>query len=134
MKDVKILTMDNRGRIVIPQSVRKCVGISENQQLMVIADSDTKEIKITPVGIKGETLMFRIKMSDHVGSLAKIATVFGKNNVNLVYGESVIIEKDKTAIWTVIGARPKDIELEELVAILKKEGDALEVFVEVLEK
>ena len=78
--------------------------------------------------------MFRIKMSDHVGSLAKIATVFGKNNVNLVYGESVIIEKDKTAIWTVIGARPKDIELEELVAILKKEGDALEVFVEVLEK
>ncbi|HEY0089250.1 MAG TPA: hypothetical protein VGB37_10425, partial [Candidatus Lokiarchaeia archaeon] len=78
--------MDNRGRIVIPQSVRKCVGISENQQLMVIADSDTKEIKITPVGIKGETLMFRIKMSDHVGSLAKIATVFGNNNVNLVYG------------------------------------------------
>jgi hypothetical protein len=34
----------------------------------------------------------------------------------------------------VIGARPKNIELEELVAILKKEGDALEVFVEVLEK
>jgi len=127
MKDVKFLTIDNRGRIVIPMLIRKSLGLTENSQLMLIADSDTKEIKITPVGIKGDSLKFRILMKDEAGSLAKIATTFGNHGISLVYGESLTIEKDKTAIWTVIGPRPTDLNLDELKEILKNEGDAIEV-------
>ena len=127
MKDVKFLTIDNRGRIVIPMLIRKSLGLTENSQLMLIADSDTKEIKITPVGIKGDSLKFRILMKDEAGSLAKIATTFGNHGISLVYGESLTIEKDRTAMWTVIGPRPKELDLDELKEILKHEGDALEV-------
>lgn len=127
MKDVKFLVIDNRGRIVIPMTIRKSLGLTENSQLMMIADSETKEIRITPVGIKGDSLKFRILMKDEAGSLAKIATTFGNHGISLVYGESLTIEKEKTAMWTVIGPRPKEMDLEELKKILKIEGNALEV-------
>jgi len=127
MKEVKFLTIDNRGRIVIPMTIRKVLGLRENSQLMLIADSDTKEMKISPVGIKGDSLKFRILMKDEAGSLAKIAKTFGNHGISLVYGESVTIERDKTAIWTVIGPRPKYLDLDELKGIIKKEGDAIEV-------
>jgi len=127
MKEVKFLTIDNRGRIVIPLSIRKVLGLRENSQLMLIADSETKEMKISPVGIKGDSLKFRILMKDEAGALAKIATTFGNHGISLVYGESLIIEKDKTAMWTVIGPRPKDLDLDELKEILKNEGDAIKV-------
>ena len=127
MKEVKFLTIDNRGRIVIPMGVRKVLGLRENSQLMLISDSETKEIKISPVGIKGDSLKFRILMKDEAGSLAKIATTFGNHGISLVYGESLTIERDKTAMWTVIGPRPKDLDLDELKEILKYEGDAIKV-------
>lgn len=133
MKDVKFLAIDNRGRIVIPMTIRKSLGLTENSQLMMIADLETKEIRITPVGIKGDSLKFRILMKDEAGSLAKIATTFGNHGISLVYGESLTIEKEKTAMWTVIGPRPKEMDLEELKEILKIEGDALEVEIMPLE-
>jgi len=127
MKETRILTIDNRGRIVIPQIIRKTLGISESSQLLVIADSDTKEIKITPVGLRGDSIKFRITMNDQPGSLAKIATVFGNHGISLVYGESTTIEKGKKALWTVIGPKPEDLDPEEFKNILMNEGDAVEV-------
>ncbi|MFX1410774.1 MAG: hypothetical protein ACFFA6_10495 [Promethearchaeota archaeon] len=135
MKDVKIITIDNRGRIVIPLVTRKSLGLTTNTQLMLVSDSEIKEIKITPVGISEEEkpIKFRITMEDVPGALARIATTFGNLGISLMYGESVIVEKDKTAIWTVISPSPKDITLEELREKLIEEGEALSVDVLPLE-
>ncbi|MBD3253798.1 MAG: hypothetical protein GF383_01830 [Candidatus Lokiarchaeota archaeon] len=127
MKEVRILSLDNRGRVVIPQIIRKSLGITSNSQLMMIADSETKTIKIIPAGFAGESLKFRITMRDEAGALGLIATTFGNHGISLVYGESVIVEKEKTAVWTVIGPKPSHISLEELKEILKTEGNALKV-------
>jgi len=129
MKDVKIITIDNRGRIVLPLITRKNLGITTDSQLMLVSDSEMKEIRITPVGItKDENpIKFNITMGDDPGSLARIATVFGDLGISLMYGESVIIEKSKTAIWTVISPTPKHISLEELRENLMKKGEAVKV-------
>ena len=129
MKDVKIITIDNRGRIVLPLVTRKNLGITVDSQLMLVSDSETKEIRITPVGITKDDkpIKFKITLSDEPGSLAKIATIFGDLGISLMYGESVIVEKSKTAIWTVISATPKHISLEELRENLMKSGKAFNV-------
>jgi len=129
MKDVKIISIDNRGRIVLPLVTRKNLGLTIDSQLMLVSDSEIKEIRITPVGITKDEkpIKFKITMSDEPGSLAKIATIFGNLGISLMYGESVIIEKSKTAIWTVISPTPKDISLEEVRDSLKKEGKAIDV-------
>ena len=129
MKDVKIISIDNRGRIVLPLITRKNLGLTVDSQLMLVSDSEIKEIRITPVGITKDEkpIKFRITMNDEPGSLAKIANTFGNLGISLMYGESVIIEKSKTAIWTVISPTPKNISLEEVRDSLKKEGRALHV-------
>ncbi len=135
MKEVRILTLDTRGRIVIPQIIRKSLGITTNSQLMLVADSDTKEIKITPVGLddKSQYFKYRITMKDEAGALGKIATTLGKLGISLVFGESVIAEKDKAAIWTVIGPKPTNMDLEKLDEILREEGNALHTEITPLE-
>ncbi len=128
MKEVKILTIDERGRIVIPQIVRKSLGITTNSQLMMISDSEIKEIKITPIGLRDESnlIKLRITMGDTPGALAKLATTFGDLKLSMMYSEAVIVEKDKTAVWTVISESP-DFTLEELENVLKEKGEALKI-------
>jgi len=128
MKEVKILTIDERGRIVIPQIVRKSLGITTNSQLMMVSDSEVKEIKITPIGLRTESnlIKLRITMGDSPGALAKLATTFGDLKISMMYSEAVIVEKDKTAVWTVISESP-DFSLEELEKVLKSKGEALKI-------
>jgi AbrB family looped-hinge helix DNA binding protein len=128
MKEVKILTIDERGRIVIPQIVRKSLGITTNSQLMMISDSEVKEIKIIPIGLQNESklIKLRITMGDTPGALAKLATTFGNLKLSMMYSEAVIVEKDKSAVWTVISETP-DFTLEELEKVLKEKGEALKV-------
>ncbi len=128
MKEVKILTIDERGRIVIPQIVRKSLGITTNSQLMMVSDSETKEIKISPIGLRDESnlIKLRITMGDTPGALAKLATTFGELKISMMYSEAIIVEKDKTAVWTVISESPS-FTLEELEKILKEKGEALKV-------
>ncbi|MCK4381770.1 MAG: hypothetical protein ACTSPU_04265 [Promethearchaeota archaeon] len=128
MKEVKILTIDERGRIVIPQIVRKSLGITTNSQLMMVSDSEIKEIKITPIGLRNESnlIKLRITMGDTPGALAKLATTFGDLKLSMMYSEAVIVEKDKTAVWTVISESP-NFSSEELEKVLKDKGEALRV-------
>ena len=129
MKDVKIISIDNRGRIVLPLVTRKNLGITTDSQLMLVSDSETKEIRITPVGISKEDkpIKFRITIVDEPGSLAKIASIFGDFGISLMWGESIIIEKSKKAIWTLLSPTPENITMEELREKLIKNGKALNV-------
>ncbi len=128
MKEVKILTIDERGRIVIPQIVRKSLGITTNSQLMMVSDSEAKEIKISPIGLRDESnlIKLRITMGDTPGALAKLATTFGDLKLSMMYSEAVIVEKNKTAVWTVISESPS-FPSEELEKILLEKGQAVKV-------
>ncbi|MBY9007236.1 MAG: hypothetical protein KGD63_10810 [Candidatus Lokiarchaeota archaeon] len=128
MKEVRIISIDDRGRLVLPQVVRKSFGITLDTKLMMVADTEMKEIKITPVGLDKDQkpIKLRITIADSPGSLAKIAETFGTLGISLMYGESAILEKNKTALWTVISPTP-NIPLNELKERLKNEGDAIKV-------
>jgi bifunctional DNA-binding transcriptional regulator/antitoxin component of YhaV-PrlF toxin-antitoxin module len=127
LKDVKIISIDNRGRIVLPLVTRKNLGLTTNSQLMLVSDSETKEIRITPIGLRDESNLVKVRviMKDVPGALAKLLDIFAEEGLSLVYSEAVIVEKDKTAVWTAISENPRD--LERLTKILKERGEALEV-------
>ena len=132
MKEVKIIRTDSRGRIVIPMLIRKSLGITTDSQLMLIADSETKEIKITPIGLADKNpIKLKITMADVAGALAKLAATFAELGLSMMYSEAVIVEKDKTAVWTVISESPDDLNL--LKKNLLEKGGALKVEVLPLE-
>ncbi|MFX1500849.1 MAG: hypothetical protein ACFFDH_07795 [Promethearchaeota archaeon] len=127
MKDVKIITIDNRGRIVLPLVTRKNLGITTNSQLMLVSDSETKEIRITPIGLRDESNLIKLKIiiKDIPGALAKLLDIFAEEKLNLVYSETVIIEKDVKAELTAISESPPSMD--RLKNILMEKGDALDV-------
>jgi len=127
IKDVKIIIIDNRGRIVLPKVTRKNLGLTTNSQLMLVSDSETKEIRITPIGLRNESSLIKVKvvMKDIPGALAKLLDIFAEEGIGLVYSEAVIVEKDKTAVWTAISENPNNID--RLKNILKEKGEALDV-------
>jgi len=118
-----VITIDDRGRIVIPKQARTDLGITTNSQLMMVSDGEAKELKITPIGLRDDAnlIKLRITMADIPGALAKLATLFADLNLSMMYSEAVIVEKDKTAVWTVISESP-ETSLEELERILKSKG------------
>jgi bifunctional DNA-binding transcriptional regulator/antitoxin component of YhaV-PrlF toxin-antitoxin module len=127
LKDVKIISIDNRGRIVLPLVTRKNLGLTTNSQLMLVSDSETKEIRITPIGLRDESNLVKVRviMKDVPGALAKLLDIFAEEGLSLVYSEAVIVEKDKTAVWTAISENPRDVE--RLTKILKERGEGIEV-------
>lgn len=129
MKETRILNIDSRGRIVIPNTFRKALGIEEATQIMMIADSEKKEIRIYPVAWSGEreTIKLKIYIDDVAGSLAKAAKIIGELNISLIYGEAIVIEKGKLAIWTVIAPLPEDIKTEQIIETLIQKGNAQKV-------
>ena len=98
--------------------------LDEHSQLMLEADSERKEMRLIPFYDVTRTVQMRIIMDDIPGSLAAIAKIFGDMNLNLLYGNSKIIQRGKAAEWTVISPLPINLTLEELRAkILEKAQD-----------
>ena len=92
MRIKKIISIDERGRIVIPKEARNALGITTDSQLMMISDSEAKEIRITPIGLSGDKgpIKLRITMADIPGALARLATLFGNLGLSMMYSLSLI--------------------------------------------
>jgi len=131
MRETEILKIDSRGRIVIPRSMRKSMGLKENSQIMLISDSQANEIRIVPLPFTDEQAFLRIRilMRDEPGSLSQVARVFGELGLSLLYGQEVVIKKGQEAEWSVISPTPK-ITKEELRKILIDRGGAKDVIFE----
>ena len=127
-KETEILKIDGRGRIVIPRTMRKSLGLKENSQIMLIADSDAKEIKVIPLPFSEEKSFIRLKITipDTAGALGRIATAFGELNISLLYGETVVIKKGVDAEWNVL-APVMSMTIEELTKRLVEKGGAKKV-------
>ena len=113
----------------MPSSIREAVRLSEGMYVMLIADLDEKEVRITPFADPEAKLVeLRITFSDIPGALAKAANVLAKQGVDLLSSQSRTLRRGKSAEWVVVAdvSRCK-CELEELESEIIAEGAAKEV-------
>jgi AbrB family looped-hinge helix DNA binding protein len=131
MKETEILKIDARGRIVIPRSMRKSLGLKENSHIMLIADSEGSELRIIPLPFSDEQAFMRIRIiiPDEPGALSRVAKTFGDLGLSLLYGQTVVIQKGVTAEWSVISPVP-EMPVEEFKRQLIEKGGAKKVTIE----
>ena len=129
MRMTEIVRVDSRGRITMPSSIREAVRLSEGMYVMLIADLEEKEIRITPFADPEAKLVeLRITFSDIPGALAKAANVLARQGVDLLSSESRTLRRGKSAEWVVVAdvSRCK-CKVEELERKIVAEGAAKEV-------
>ncbi|MHA1776286.1 MAG: hypothetical protein DRO88_07655 [Promethearchaeia archaeon] len=132
MKETEILKIDSRGRIVIPRSMRKGLGLKENSHIMLISNPEENELRIIPLPFSEENQTFikiRIIIADEPGALGQVAKVFGDLKLSLLYGQEVVIKKGQEAEWNVISPFP-NIPLEDFKKLIMEKGGARNVIIE----
>jgi len=125
----EIVRIDSRGRVTMPSSIREAVRLSEGMYVMLIADLDEKEVRITAFADPEAKLVeLRINFSDIPGALAKAANVLARQGVDLLSSQSRTLRRGKSAEWVVVAdvSRCK-CKVEELERKIVEEGAAKEV-------
>jgi AbrB family looped-hinge helix DNA binding protein len=125
----EIVRIDSRGRVTMPSSIREAVRLSEGMYVMLIADLDEREVRITPFADPEAKLVeLRISFSDIPGALAKAANVLATQGIDLLSSQSRTLRRGKSAEWFVVADVSKcKCKLEELEKKIVAEGTAEEV-------
>ncbi|RLJ07732.1 MAG: hypothetical protein DRP12_01720 [Candidatus Aenigmatarchaeota archaeon] len=101
MRNSNISKVDSKGRLLIPNHIRKDLGIETGTEIVIIPDGDKGEARILPL-VKEKTAKFRFLLTHVPDSLATVASLLAEYNINIVMSESRTIIKNKLAEWDVI--------------------------------
>ncbi|RLI29416.1 AbrB family transcriptional regulator [Candidatus Bathyarchaeota archaeon] len=129
MKISEIVRVDSRGRILIPSSVRSALALREQAYVMLIADLESREVRLIPFADPEAKLYeLRITIDDAPGALAKAALKLAELGVDLLSTQSRTLYRRKMAEWFIVAdlskCKVKPVKLEKY---LKEEGVASRV-------
>lgn len=114
--------LDSKGRAVIPKAFRESLGLREGDPVFVSLDEQNQAILLTQYSEK-DLYQFVITMGDTPGTLAKLAALFYKNEVDLIATESHSTLRTKGATWRALcSIRNKKTKISNLKKLLLKNG------------
>jgi AbrB family looped-hinge helix DNA binding protein len=119
MKNSNITKIDSKGRILIPNHIRKDMNVKEGTEIVLIPDTNG-QVRMFPL-VKEKTVKFKFMLSDLPGSLASIASILAEYKVNIIMSESKTLLRHNLAQWDIIADISEcDGNLEKLKTILQK--------------
>ena len=87
--------VDSKGRITIPASIRDLFNIREGMYLLMVADRNSKEIKLVPLPIAAKLVRIRVLIEDRVGVLAELTNFLAGHNINIVSTKCVVLKREE---------------------------------------
>ncbi len=103
MKISEIAKIDSKGRITIPLVMRESLGLLEGMYVLLLADTESREIILTPVlPPSAELLELKVEIKDEPGALAKVATKLANLKIDMVTNRCATVKKGETAECLII--------------------------------
>ncbi len=126
MRVVEIIKLDAKGRVFLPIRMREAIGLKEGMYVMVIADLETRDIRVTAFADpEAKLIEFHIGLADVPGALAHVARVLAEANIDLLSTSSTTIRRGEHAEWVAIADASKcTLSLETLKENVLREGSA----------
>jgi AbrB family looped-hinge helix DNA binding protein len=87
--------VDSKGRITIPSAIRELFDIREGMYLLIIADKNSREIKLVPLPITAQLVKIRLIVEDRTGVLADITRFLASRNVDIVSTRCVVLKREE---------------------------------------
>jgi AbrB family looped-hinge helix DNA binding protein len=125
--------LDGKGRILIPIDVRKTLGLREGMYLLLVADSERNEVRLTPFIDSGLKLArITVGLKDAPGALARIAGILAEIGVDLLFSESRTIRRGEEAEWIAVADLTNcNLDPDTMKEKLLADGRAISVRIEV---
>ncbi|MCD6229558.1 MAG: hypothetical protein J7K00_02030 [Candidatus Diapherotrites archaeon] len=101
------LKLDSKGRIIIPKDIRDSLGLTEDSTLMLSADFEKGIMELYAFPENARIERFSLKLSDVKGSLARVASEFSKQGIDLLKTESRFVLRENLAEWDVVADTSK---------------------------
>ena len=103
MRTYDLIKIKKRGIIELPEDVAIELGIVEGAYLLSEVDEKDKEISFERIALPGKDLVeINVVLEDKPGTLAKIASEFGKRNINILFNEGDELGYENLAALVVI--------------------------------
>ena len=96
-----VVKLDSKGRILIPVSFRKKLGISSDTELVLMQGEMNKEVRIMPLSDQ-TAAKCTVLMSNGPGSLTNVMEVLDMLNVGVLMSESRNLMGNGTSEWTFV--------------------------------
>ncbi len=98
-----IITLDTRGRLVIPNEFREALALKEGDEVLISLDRKTDTLTISPIyGKPTDLVRIELEFGDTPGCLAKIAKKIAELKIDLVMTESKSSQRGKKARWDIV--------------------------------
>ncbi len=99
-----LVRVDSKGRVTIPQTIREALGIDVGMTVAVIADTDKREILLTPVS-PDVTKLYEIivELADVPGAIAKLTSKLAEHGVDIIASKCASIIRTEIGNCTIVG-------------------------------
>ncbi|MEM0001503.1 MAG: AbrB/MazE/SpoVT family DNA-binding domain-containing protein [Desulfurococcaceae archaeon] len=87
--------VDSKGRITIPAAIRELFDIREGMYLLMVADRNSKEIKLVPLPISAQLIKIRLIVEDRTGVLADITKFLASRSVDIISTKCVVLKREE---------------------------------------
>ncbi|MDP8002754.1 MAG: AbrB/MazE/SpoVT family DNA-binding domain-containing protein [Caldisphaera sp.] len=116
-----LVKVDSKGRITIPQTMRENLGIEPGMLVALLADSDKKEIIISPIlSENAKVLELNVDMRDQPGSLAKVIDKMAEYKIDIIANRCTsITRKEEGECTFIVDVSQSSIDAEKLKTILE---------------
>ncbi|MCE4606015.1 MAG: AbrB family transcriptional regulator [Desulfurococcales archaeon] len=120
MRITDIVRMDAKGRVTIPALIRETLGINEGMYLVIIGDSDSKEIILTPIISSGQNVYeITVEFQDVPGAFASVSDELARQGADQITTRCSTIRRGDIAECTmVVDLSNAKVSVDELKEIL----------------
>ncbi|AFL67196.1 MAG: ACT domain-containing protein [Desulfurococcus sp.] len=87
--------VDSKGRITIPIAVRELFDIREGMYMLIIADKESREIKLVPLPVAARLAKLKLLVEDRTGVLAELTRFIASHNVDIVSTKCVVLKREE---------------------------------------
>ncbi|MEM1641877.1 MAG: ACT domain-containing protein [Desulfurococcaceae archaeon] len=87
--------VDSKGRITIPAVIREMFNIREGMYLLMIADKNSKEIKLVPLPIAAKLVKLSVVLEDRVGVIAELTNFLASRSIDIISTKCVVLKREE---------------------------------------
>ncbi|MEB2793426.1 MAG: AbrB/MazE/SpoVT family DNA-binding domain-containing protein [Caldisphaeraceae archaeon] len=116
-----LVKVDSKGRITIPQTMRENLGIEPGMLVVLLADSEKKEILISPILTEGaKVIELNIDLKDEPGALARLIDKMAEYKVDIITNKCMsIARKEEGECTFIVDVSQSAIDIEKLKSELE---------------